>query len=219
MSQDIALLKCLNNEDQLNDEELDKELHNWFANINLEDFIAKSYLPTDYLDKITDLKTSAMLQKEITTFEKKDLFKKDFFFTVDYSEKSAHDLVADQLAEIKLLDDTDILTELLTKIDETESEDFVATDEFKDAYIVEKTEKQLLEDIRKVDVHREFYYNAPIEPSLAIEFNKSKAELNTLMNPLMNYDINNVNNSFVISKLDIDYLTTGIQIASSSKIR
>jgi hypothetical protein len=38
------------------------------------------------------------------------------------------------------------------------------------------------------------------------------------MNPIFNYDINNVNNSFVISKLDIDYLDTGIQVARSSRI-
>ena len=42
--------------------------------------------------------------------------------------------------------------------------------------------------------------------------------MNTLMNPLINYDINNVNNSFVISKLDIDYLDSGIQIARSSRL-
>jgi hypothetical protein len=79
-------------------------------------------------------------------------------------------------------------------------------------------EKQLLEDIRAKDVDRLFYYNVPIETSLAIEFNESNKALNTLMNPMINYDINNVNNNFVISKLDIDYLTKGIQIARSSRL-
>jgi hypothetical protein len=80
-----------------------------------------------------------------------------------------------------------------------------------------RTEKQLLAEIRSIDANREFYYNVPVESSLAIEFNESNKLLNTLLNPLTNYDVNNVNNGFVISKLDIDYLTNGIQIARSSR--
>ena len=38
------------------------------------------------------------------------------------------------------------------------------------------------------------------------------------MNPATNYDVNNINNNFVISKLDIDYLDKGIQIARSSRL-
>ena len=79
-------------------------------------------------------------------------------------------------------------------------------------------ENQLLADIRKIDINREFYYNAPVEDHLAIELSESDKSLNTLMNPATNYDINNVNNSFVISKLDIDYLDSGIKIARSSKL-
>jgi hypothetical protein len=67
-------------------------------------------------------------------------------------------------------------------------------------------------------MNNDFYYTAPLESSLAIEFNESNSALNTLMNPLTNFDVNNVNNSFVISKLDIDYLTSGIQIARSSRL-
>ena len=73
-------------------------------------------------------------------------------------------------------------------------------------------------DIRAIDKDRHFYYNAPIAANVAIEFNESDKKLNTLMNPLVNYDINNVNNSFVISKLDINYLTKGLQIARSSRL-
>jgi hypothetical protein len=58
----------------------------------------------------------------------------------------------------------------------------------------------------------------PVEDRLAIELNESDKKLNTLMNPLTNYDINNINNTFVISKLDIDYLDSGIQIARSSRL-
>lgn len=79
-------------------------------------------------------------------------------------------------------------------------------------------EKQLLADIRAIDVDRDFYYNVPIDSNFMIDFKEKSSKLNTLMNPLTNYDINNMNNSFVISKLDIDYLTSGIQIARSSRL-
>ena len=79
-------------------------------------------------------------------------------------------------------------------------------------------ERQLLKDINRLDPDRYFYYTAPNDLSLAIEFNESDSGLNTLMNPATNYDVNNVNNSFVISKLDIDYLDRGIQIARSSRL-
>jgi hypothetical protein len=57
-----------------------------------------------------------------------------------------------------------------------------------------------------------------VESNVAIDFNEGDSKLNTLMNPATNYDINNVNNSFVISKLDIGYLDSGIQIARSSRL-
>lgn len=78
-------------------------------------------------------------------------------------------------------------------------------------------EKQLLADIMAVDIERDFYYTALPENSLALEFG-SKASEATMLNPDINYDVNNINNSFVISKLDIDYLDTGLQIARSSKL-
>lgn len=80
------------------------------------------------------------------------------------------------------------------------------------------TEQQLLADIRKVDTNSEFYYNVPIESSVAIDFDESTVVPDTLLNPFLNYDINNVNNNFVISKLDIKHLSTGLQIARSSRI-
>lgn len=88
----------------------------------------------------------------------------------------------------------------------------------KEVHDVIKLENQLLDEIRRIDSNRYFYYNAPIEQNVAIDFIESDARLNTLMNPAANYDINNVNNNFVISKLDINYLTDGLQIARSSRI-
>lgn len=79
-------------------------------------------------------------------------------------------------------------------------------------------EATIWSDLRAIDKNKEFYYNVPVEASLAINLNESNPSLNTLMNPITNYDINNINNSFVTSKLDIDYLTKGLQIARSSKI-
>jgi hypothetical protein len=92
------------------------------------------------------------------------------------------------------------------------------TESSKSAYDYLVAEEHLLENLRAIDIGRDFYYTAPVNLNLAIEFNESDSSLNTLMNPLMNYDINNVNNSFVISKLDIDYLDKGLQIARSSRI-
>jgi hypothetical protein len=81
-----------------------------------------------------------------------------------------------------------------------------------------KLEEQLLADIRAMDPTGEFYYNVPAVASLAIELNESTKSHNTLMNPKVNYDINNVNNSFVISKLDINFLDSGIKLARSSRL-
>jgi hypothetical protein len=80
-------------------------------------------------------------------------------------------------------------------------------------------EEQLLNEIRALDRDREFYYNVPIEAHMAINFNENDAKLNTLLNPAVNYDINNINNNFVISKLDINYITSGLQLARSSQVR
>jgi hypothetical protein len=88
---------------------------------------------------------------------------------------------------------------------------------YKKAHSIIILEDQLLDDLRTIDRNRDFYYNVPVESSFAIDFNEGKSTLNTLMNPASNYDVNNVNNNFVISKLDINYLNTGLQIARSSK--
>ena len=79
-------------------------------------------------------------------------------------------------------------------------------------------EERLLDNIRRFDEKNEFYYNLKVEDSLAIEFNENNDDDNTLMNPRFFYDVNNVNNSFVVSKIDIKYLDSGLQIARSSRL-
>ena len=110
----------------------------------------------------------------------------------------------------------DILYELVESVSALGS--LIIPSNFKYAYHTALLEEQLLAEIRAIDKNRDFYYNAPIETNLAIDFNEGDAKLNTLMNPHVNYDINNMNNSFVISKLDINYLTKGLQIARSSRL-
>lgn len=116
--------------------------------------------------------------------------------------------------------DNDFVTVFTTLAEDVETLTLMksVSGESKDAYNYLMIERQLLKDINKLDPNRYFYYTAPNDLSLAIEFNESDSELNTLMNPSTNYDVNNVNNSFVISKLDIDYLDKGIQIARSSRL-
>jgi hypothetical protein len=109
------------------------------------------------------------------------------------------------------------LNELLTAVTKL-GQTAIVSDAFKEAYNTLKLEEQLLADIRAIDRNRNFYYNVSIEPNVAIDFNENDVKLNTLMNPAINYDINNVNNSFVVSKLDINYLTNGIQVARSSRL-
>lgn len=88
----------------------------------------------------------------------------------------------------------------------------------KKAVSVLALETQLLKDIIRTDIDRDFYYTAPVAPSNTIEVGNNADGKQTLANPVLNYDVNNVNNSFVISKIDIDYLTEGIQIARTSKL-
>jgi hypothetical protein len=92
------------------------------------------------------------------------------------------------------------------------------SESLKKVYNVIKLEEMLLDELRALDKNREFYYSVPADSNIAIDFNDGDIELNTLMNPAVNYDINNVNNTAVISKLDINYLDSGLQIARSSRL-
>lgn len=172
--------------------------------------IQESLLPKYVLDSISELKKE--LANYIAVCNAIEVFGSKSISTMTSSEIKQTALSIANLPQIiKSLVDT-----LYAEIYELEQQEVINTD-YVEAYKILRLEEQLLADIRAVDTNREFYYNVPIDDSLAIEFNESSREFNTLLNPRVNYDINNVNNSFVISKLDIDYLTQGIQIARSSR--
>lgn len=131
-------------------------------------------------------------------------------------------LSSEKLRELSTLLITDAtiqkyLDNLCAEVDKLDQLSLIDVDH-EDAFKILKLEDQLLDEISAIDVNREFYYTTPISPSFAIDLNESISSQNTLLNPQMNYDINNVNNSFVISKLDIDFLDSGIQIARSSRL-
>jgi hypothetical protein len=73
-----------------------------------------------------------------------------------------------------------------------------------------------MKDIANTHVADDFYYNVPINSDNAIELNQLIAD-DTLASPLTWYDANNVNNKFVISEIDADYLSTGITLSRASK--
>ena len=124
---------------------------------------------------------------------------------VDYTDAGPFGLNLGQLGYLAIANTDD------TDTGDTDTTDITADTD-------ETLETQLLNDIRSIDKDRDFYWNVPVEANVAIDFNEGVDALNTLMNPAINYDINNVNNNFVISKLDINYLTNGIQIARSSRL-
>ncbi len=67
-----------------------------------------------------------------------------------------------------------------------------------------------------------FYYNCPMDSGTVLSINPNAIDSNTNKNENLAsariwYDYNNVNNKFVISEIDADYLDKGIQIAQSSK--
>ena len=83
--------------------------------------------------------------------------------------------------------------------------------------------KKLLAQINEQDPNHTFYYNAFVENSTAIdinmlETNEDSENYETLASPRTWYDPNNINNKFVISEIDADYLGTGITIAKTSKL-
>lgn len=111
-----------------------------------------------------------------------------------------------------------ILDKLASDINALRDRQIQASDEDEKTYKVLAVERQLLAELAKNDPGKDFYYTVSIEPHMAIDFIESEKSKNTLLNPRLNYDINNVNNSFVVSKLDINYLTDGIQLARSSRL-
>lgn len=78
---------------------------------------------------------------------------------------------------------------------------------------------QLLEDINAIDTEHNFYYNVPVENSVALNLQADTDDTtkNTMMSPRLLYDTNNVNNKFVISEINADELSKGIMIVRSSR--
>ena len=77
--------------------------------------------------------------------------------------------------------------------------------------------KNILQDINAIDTDHNFYYNTILDNSSMIDLNENNSD-ETLDNPYTWYNYNNVNNKFVITEIDSNYLSTGITIAKSSKL-
>lgn len=76
---------------------------------------------------------------------------------------------------------------------------------------------QILADINKIDVDHQFYYNAIMSNDTMIDLNLADPD-DTLENPFNWFDYNNINNKFVISEINAEYLPTGVTIARGSKL-
>lgn len=196
---------------------------------------SKSLLPGEYKNKVTSI-IDSMSNKTDVSNVKDNLTHINVFVALDETadentSKTYVELVNELLGQILSTLDSESTPSLVKDstisianalrgliVQEDGAHVDIISSQFKDLFVLSETEKQLLSDIRSIDKSHDFYYTAPVELHLAIEFNESDSSLNTLMNPLFNYDTNNINNNFVISKLDIDYLTDGIQIARSSRL-
>lgn len=142
-------------------------------------------------------------------------------YTDEYGQAvhlATHGINLDQLGYLYVPDTEEEVNSNLGSLQAKASEPSTLTQKEQNMLYICKLEEQLLREIQDIDRNREFYYNIPVESHMAINFNEGTAKLNTLMNPAINYDINNINNNFVISKLDINYIAAGLQIARSSKI-
>jgi hypothetical protein len=79
----------------------------------------------------------------------------------------------------------------------------------------------LLADILKLDPDFKFYYNCPLQAATAIDINTNltDTDVERLSDTKMWYDVNNINNKFVISEIDNKFIDSGITIAKASKLR
>jgi hypothetical protein len=84
-----------------------------------------------------------------------------------------------------------------------------------------ETAYSLLKDLLEKDPNHEFYYNCPLQSATALDINTKLLgdEAECLSNTRIWYEPNNVNNKFVISQIDIDYVDNGIVISKASKLR
>lgn len=79
------------------------------------------------------------------------------------------------------------------------------------------TLEQLKADLRDIIPAQSFYYNIPTQDTSNIDLNPYIEE-DKLSSPLTWYDPNNVNNKFVISEIDSNYLSTGITLTKASRV-
>lgn len=114
-----------------------------------------------------------------------------------------------------LLRDDLIIFGQLDIIDKTEDDQGLNLEILKYNAITETTAaEQLLADLKEADEEHIFYYNAIIDNSTRLDLNINAGE--TMQTERIWYDYNNVNNKFVVSEIDSDYLDTGITLARTS---
>lgn len=164
------------------------------------------YVSSELVTLLSDLKANSDILTKIVEITEAD------FSYLTAGEVQAWQENKELTEDIKVLFNT-----LISNFEKVDAANYVDSGS-KEAFETLLIEQRLLDDIRLTDKNKDFYYTAPVNQSIAIDFNESDEEKNTLMNPSINYDINNINNNFVISKLDIDYLDSGIQIARSSRL-
>ena len=188
-------------------EALKKPLNEFKDALQLLPNSTKSLLPASYLAEVASIVSSINLASTIKTD------------TETLSSQALSSLTSVELGNITTRSEfaKKLISDMSNLVKDLEGKKELAV-EYKDNLLVLLLERQLLSDILAIDTERNFYYNVPVEDHLAIELNESEKSLNTLLNPITNYDINNVNNCFVISKLDIDYLDNGLKIARSSRL-
>jgi hypothetical protein len=86
-------------------------------------------------------------------------------------------------------------------------------------YRAQKSENvlsKILADIKKLDPEYNFYYNNKASLDYIIDLNDSDNE-DTLDYVSTWFDYNNINNKFVISEIDTDYLIENVVIAKASR--
>ena len=180
-------------------------LEQFKISLNNFEYTDPTLLPSELTEIVAVLADQLNVVQEI---------KKDIKALAEYP---LNELSSQELRNISVTSLQSQLEALCEKVEDLEQLVLIDTG-YESAFETLMLEDQLLAEIKAIDVNKEFYYNAPVMSSFSLDFNESTKSLNTLMNPQMNYDINNINNSFVISKLDIDFLDSGIQIARSSRL-
>ena len=106
------------------------------------------------------------------------------------------------------LEEYDSINHYTSPINKNLGFDLTTVDE---TYIVSEIEKILGAD-------NGFYYNCPIDNTIAINLNYD-ANQQTMLDGHLLYDQNNINNKFTVTEIDAKYLSKGITISQTSKLR